>query len=164
MHNLKRNKKKLWNHYFSAVIWLWLFSNQSQMWQKPKKGITNCAHWCFWCPSIRFSFKSLTGDVSKKTPFFYGFLRLFAFAFKPLFSCVGLSFCWVWISVFFFFPCCCCFTNQVAMFWFLFFVVFGVSWVCLCVMLLCFFGFVFGFFLFFFGGVEVAQNGHLSWP
>ena len=92
-------------------------------------------------------FQKLTGDVSK-TLFFCRFLRFFAVAFKTLiflcwpFLLLVLNFC-----VFLFcFSCCCYWTNQVAMFGFLFllFWVFLVFYV-VCVLFL----FVFGLFVFF---------------
>ena len=52
-----------------------------------------------------------------------GFLGFFAFAFKTLiflcwpFLLLVLNFCVFWFC---FSCCCCCWTNQVAMFWFLF--------------------------------------------
>ena len=38
--------------------------------------------------------QKLSGDVSKKTLFFCRFLGFLHLHSKPLFSCVGLSFCW----------------------------------------------------------------------
>ena len=64
MHNFNRTKK-LWNHYFSAIIWLLLISDKSQILYRTKKTKnTNCAHWCFSVQRMVL-FDSLTGDVWK---------------------------------------------------------------------------------------------------
>ena len=105
-------------------------------------------------------FQKLTGDVSKKL-IFCRFLRFFfAFAQNPYFLVLAFPFVGFEFLCFFFFPCCCCFTNQVAMFWFLFFVVLGFLGLLVCYVL-CYFWFVFGFFCFlFFGGFK----GQVRWP
>ena len=73
MHNLKRTKKKLWNHYFSAVIWLWLYSNQSQMCHKNQKKESLIVHIGVFVVFNKVLFQKLTGDVSKKHYFSAGF-------------------------------------------------------------------------------------------
>ena len=86
----EKKKKKLWNHYFSAVIWLWLFSNQSQMWHRnQKKWGSLIVHIGVFDVLNKVFFQKLTGDSFKKTLFFCRFLRFFAFAFKSL-----IFLCW----------------------------------------------------------------------
>ena len=40
----KEKNKKRWNHYFSGVIWLWLFSNESQILYRKQKTETLIVH------------------------------------------------------------------------------------------------------------------------
>ena len=104
----------------------------------------------------------LSGDF-KKHYFSAGFFRFFAFAFKTLiflcwpFLLLVLNFC---VFLFCSCCCCCCFTNQVAMFWFLF-LLYWVSLVFFSVVCVVFF-LVCVWLLWFFwrvkGSVEVAQS------
>ena len=98
-------------------------------------------------------FEKLTGDVSKNTIFLQVF-KFFCICFQTL-----LFFCWPFLllvlnfCVFLFcFSCCCCWTNQVAMFWFLFLL----FWVSLVFYVLCVLLFVcFWFVLLFMEGLRV---------
>ena len=96
-------------------------------------------------------FHKFTGDVCKKHYFsasFWGFLHLLS---KPFVSYVGLSFCWLWLSVFFLFSLLLLFDNSSCYVLISVFVVLGflglVMW---CVL----------FFLVFFGGFK----GQVRWP
>ena len=157
---IEPKNKKLWNHYFSAVIWLWLFSNQSQMWHRKQKQKHQLRTLVFLLSSRRFCFTSSLVMFEKKHYFsagFWGFLHLLS---KPFVSYVGLSFCWFWFSVFYFLlmfdKSSCYVLVSVFLFW--------VSLVWLCGMC-CFFCFF--LVLFFVGGFKVrwgGPKGHLDWP
>ena len=97
---IEKKEKQLWNHYCSAVIWLWLFSNESQMLhRKQKSRNTNCAHWCFWCPQWGFVSKAHWWCLTKSTNFLLVFKVFLHLLSKPFVSHVGLSFCWFCFSL-----------------------------------------------------------------
>ena len=111
----------------------------------------------FLMSSIRFCLKSLL-VMFQKTLFFCRFWRFFAFAFKTLlflcwpFLLLVLNFC---VFLFCFSCCCCCWTNQVAMFWFLFLL----FWVSLVFYVVCVFFVCFWFVLFLMEGLRVKWGG-----
>ena len=159
----KKKTKKLWNHYFSAVIWLWLFSNQSQMWHRKQKRKHYLCTLVFLLSCIRFGFKSSLVMFGKKHCFFCRFFWFCICFQKPLFLMLAFPFVG-FLFLCFLFACCCCWTNHVAMFWFLF-LLFWVSfvWFCFmcCVFLVCFWFGLFG------EGLRVrwgGPKGHLNWP
>ena len=109
--------------------------------------------------SIRFCFKSFTGDVSKKALFFCRFLRFFAFAFKTLmFLVLAFPFVGFEFQCYFCFVCSCCclwsgLTNQV-------FIVLGFLGFLCGIVFLFFACFVVCFFFFFMEGLRVQ----VRWP
>ena len=65
----QKKEKKLWNHYFSAVIWLWLFSNESQILYRKQKTETLIVHIGVFGVLNKVLFQKFTGDVWKNTIF-----------------------------------------------------------------------------------------------
>ena len=165
MHNLNRRRKtkKLWNHYFSAVIWLWLFSNQSQMWHRKQKKETLIVHIGVFAVLYMVWFQKFTGDAWQKHYFLQVF-KVFCICFqKPLFLMLAFPFVGLFFVVLF---CLLLLLDKSSCYVLVFvFVVLGFLRLVLCYVL-CFFWFVFG--LGFLGeGLRVrwgGPKGHLNWP
>ena len=151
----REQKKSSEATIFSAVIWLWLYSNQSQMCHKNQKKESLIVHIGVFVVFNKVLFQKLTGDVSKKAPFFCRFFRFFAFAFKTL-----IFLCWPNFCVFFLLVVVI--VSQIKLLCSGFcFLLYWVSLVFFCGMWCFFFGLCLASLVFFWrvkGSIEVAQS------
>ena len=150
--SLEKREKTL-KPLLSAVIWVLLLSNKSQIFYRKQKSETLIVHIGVFGASKRFQFKSSL-LMFEKINISLQLFTVFGSCFQnPLFLMLAFPSVGFILFVFFFTSCCCCcLINKVVVFWFLF-LLFWVSLVLLCVICWIVFWLVFGsIFLRFRGG------------
>ena len=160
----QKKEKKLWNHYFSAVIWLWLFSNESRILHRKQKTETLIVHIGVFGVLNKVFFQKFTGDV--KNTIFLQVFKFFCTCFQnPLFLMLAFPFVGFVFPCFLFYFVLLLFDKSSCYVLVFVFVVLGFLGLVMCYVL-CFFWFVFGL-VFFLEGLRVrwgGPKGHLTSP